>query len=154
MQCVLKVRGAPVRPGVIDAPPAGEGVASLQDLQEPRAPEGKRTRRCLQAGVGFRVLSTLVREVKMTYRCGACSVDWAPAHTRAGACPQCGSGCKRVTTAEPDADSEILYRTVLLVENEAERKRIRDAEFEVYYSTVWPALRSPEVAAEAARWAA
>lgn len=106
------------------------------------------------AGVEFWVLSTLVREVKMTYRCERCAVNWAPGHTRKGACPQCLGGTRYVIIEDPDADAEIRHRTMVLVENEAERKRIRDAEFEVYYAEVWPAMRTPDVAEESMGWAA
>lgn len=77
----------------------------------------------------------------MTYRCEACQIGWAAAHTRGGACPVCGEGCKRIAHEKPDTDSAVLYRAVILNEKEAERSRKLHIEFETFYENEWPKLR-------------
>jgi uncharacterized Zn finger protein (UPF0148 family) len=40
----------------------------------------------------------------MTYRCDVCLINWWPYLTKAGVCPVCGAGTKRVNEpATPDA---------------------------------------------------
>jgi hypothetical protein len=74
----------------------------------------------------------------MTFRCEACAIDWAPAHTRGGACPGCGSGTKRITTAEPDSDAAAQYRRIVAAETDLQRKLTLYLRFDEFYEQEWP----------------
>lgn len=73
--------------------------------------------------------------------CKTCSVNWAPAHTRAGACILCGGGTMlRQDPVDPDAETE--YREALEREARRDRSARLHAEFEEYYAKRtgdWPA---------------
>jgi hypothetical protein len=89
---------------------------------------------------------------RMTYRCQTCAVDWAPYQTRAGSCPGCGGGTRRIVGGEPDADAADRHRAILRAEADLQRKLTLYSEFDHFYANEWPALRPPDVAAEAAGW--
>lgn len=51
----------------------------------------------------------------MTYECDTCCIRWLPYQCRNGACPSCGSGCKR--TNEPSTEGAAdLHKALKLVQ--------------------------------------
>lgn len=81
----------------------------------------------------------------MSYRCGVCSVSWAPYHCSGGTCPLCGAGTKRHERGEVSPQAEELYRT--MVHERVERERLMGLyeRFAAFYES-WDARAKAEVA--------
>jgi hypothetical protein len=65
----------------------------------------------------------------MSHFCSDCDVGWWPYQTKAGRCPQCGAGTRRVSEP-PSGDSVERHQEAVAEED----RRIRQRRFEAYYA--------------------
>jgi rRNA maturation protein Nop10 len=65
----------------------------------------------------------------MSHFCSDCDVGWWPYQTKAGRCPQCGGGTRRISEP-PSGDSVERHQEAVAEED----RRIRQRRFEAYYA--------------------
>ncbi|MGH8525104.1 MAG: hypothetical protein ACREXY_13100, partial [Gammaproteobacteria bacterium] len=71
--------------------------------------------------------------VVTSHYCPECCTNWAPYMTSSGACPECGTGTKRVQ-ADVDDDAMRRYHAAFHARAARERSAHRHAQFEEYYA--------------------